>query len=63
MYVSIATYSADLVDGDGEGDEGDDEDAGSIVDVLIAVPQNHAKHLEHVERIQDLSMKQNNIHL
>lgn len=43
-----------LVEGQPQGDGGDEEDAGGVVIISITDPQHDAEHLEDVEGIEHL---------
>lgn len=47
-----------LVEGQPQGDGGDEEDAGSVVVIGIADPQHDAEHLEDVEGVEYLEREQ-----
>ena len=48
------TYGACLVDLCAEREDGNDDDCGGVVRVLVDVPQHHTEHLEDVERVETL---------
>lgn len=50
----LATHLLGLVERDGDGDSGDEDDADGVVVVGLAEPQGDAEGLEEVERVQDL---------
>ena len=54
------TYRSCLVDLRAEREDGNDDDGGGVVRVLVNVPQHHTEHLEDVERVETLKQCRNN---
>ena len=52
--VRRVTYGSCLVDLRAEREDGNDDDGGGVVRVLVDVPQHHTEHLEDVERVETL---------
>lgn len=50
----MKSYLSCLVDGDNNGDARDNKDAGSIDNISLNVPKDHAEQLEDVEWRQNL---------